>query len=145
MNDLSMSFAGLVKSNNGAFKSPKQAAFLLSQCQMGQVFITGGHTWAGYQLDYHCDEQGVVEVYKSTLAKGRHLVWQRVTEGRMAVQDTKEHKRLTRLRNTVEKDIAHRHAARAAGQFEDAALFAWAETTALERLANIDKALALLG
>ena len=143
MSDFSTSFASLVKSNNGMFKSEKQAAFLLAQCDAG-TFVASGHGWAGWQLHYRCDALGVVEVCKHTAATGRAIVWQRVEAGRVAVQETKEHKRLTRMRTGVEKDLSARTAARTAGSFSDTALFDAAQARDMASLTELDAMLARL-
>lgn len=142
MSDLGMSFAGLVKNNNGMFKTPKQAAFLLSQCDSMVYLVCGSSGWAGYQLYYKCDADGVVEVIKYTQAKGDTLQWQRVVEGKTSVQDRKEFKRLMRLRNALEKKIAEREVAYAAGDFTKysygQALYDEAIKQDTKGLANID-------
>lgn len=78
MSDLAISFASLVKTNNGMFKSSKQAAFLLSQCQEASTFYASGAVYNnGYTLAYVCDEQGVIQVKKSTKNKDS-VTWDRL-------------------------------------------------------------------
>ena len=81
MDNLATSFASLVKSNNGLFKSEKQAAFLLSVCQDAGTFYTGGQVYGNsYSLQYNCDDAGVVSVEKYLTKTGKiGLVWSRLT------------------------------------------------------------------
>lgn len=75
MSQVAMSFASLVKSNNGFFKSEKQAAFLLSQCQEQNVFYAGGSIYKNsYMMEYHCDAKGVVKVVKYLSKTARQVV-----------------------------------------------------------------------
>ena len=86
MDNLAASFASLVKSNNGLFKSEKQAAFLLSVCQDAGTFYTGGQVYGNsYSLQYNCDDAGVVSVEKYLPKTGRHaIVWSRLTPAEFA-------------------------------------------------------------
>lgn len=79
---VAMSFASLVKVNNGFFKSEKQAAFLLSQCQEENVFYAGGSVYKNsYMMEYHCDAKGVVKVVKYLSKTARQVVmFERLTE-----------------------------------------------------------------
>ena len=70
MNEIAKSFAGLVASNNGFFKSEKQAKFLSSQCQDENVFITVGSLYRNsFTIEYHLDAKGVTKTVKSTRTK----------------------------------------------------------------------------
>lgn len=118
MADIGTSLTSLVKSNNGYFKSEKQSAFLLSQCDNGE-FCAGGSVWgSSYQIWYECDAKGVVNVKKQTHAKGLMLQWERVEEGKMAIQDSKEFKRLVRLLKGYVKSIEGRQASWDAGTYD---------------------------
>ena len=81
MDNLAASFASLVKSNNGLFKSEKQAAFLLSVCQDAGTFYTGGQVYGNsYSLQYNCDDSGVVSVEKYLPKTGKIVItWSRLT------------------------------------------------------------------
>ena len=126
MSNVAQSFANIVKTNNGLFKSPAQAAFLLSQCSNGE-YVTSGITYrSSYALFYTVDEQGVVRVQKQTAAKGLSTEWERCVAGQTSVQDAKEIKRLKRLIKQTERTIAEREAARAAGEFPCDELYQWA-------------------
>lgn len=114
---LSTSFSSLVKSNNGFFKSEKQAAFLLNQCNGGCYVAADSVFGNTYQIWYTCDSTGVVKVEKFTNAKGAVLQWERVEEGKVSIQTTKEFKRLTRMRNGYVKSISERKASMDAGTY----------------------------
>ena len=92
-NEIAASFASLVKSNNGFFKSEKQAAFLLSKCQDGNTFVCGGHVYRNpFTLYYVCDASGVVRVEKYTSKTGKNVTtWTRQSdEAFQASQAAKE-------------------------------------------------------
>ena len=145
MSEFGASFAGLVKSNGGLFKSEKQAQFLLSRCD-GDTYIAGGHSgYAFYQLQYRCDALGVVEVSKYTSARGTLVVWQRPVAGMVPVQDQKEVKRLTRMRKQLEKDLAERHALMSIGKWESKSLYDEAQKRDLKSIEEIDDLLSRLG
>jgi len=122
-NNLAVSFASLVKSNNGFFKSEKQAAFLLGKCQEVNVFYAGGNVYGNsFTLSYVCDEKGVVKVEKYLPKTGKvETTFMRHVEGtENAVEKAakaKEYKRITREIKALEKKISARIEARATGQY----------------------------
>lgn len=81
MSNVAVSFASLVKSNNGMFKSEAQAKFLLSQCQEENTFFVGGQVYNNsYTLQYNCDSLGVVSVEKYLPKSGKTTTtWERLT------------------------------------------------------------------
>jgi hypothetical protein len=112
MSNLEISFAGLVKNNNGLFKSVKQAEFLLSMCD-NNVFITTGRFGKSYViLFYHCDKDGIVSVTKDTAKKKDVLTWKRTAEGELSMTDLAYVKRLKSLIKSLEKSITERIAAK---------------------------------
>jgi hypothetical protein len=110
MSNLAISFASLVKNNNGLFKSEKQAEFLLKMCQESMTFIAPGNVGRhGYCLYYICDEKGVVRIEKSLQSKGGVTVtWERRGEGKVTVQDAKLIKQLKRYIKQFERNIKER-------------------------------------
>lgn len=115
--ELDISFASLVKSNNGKFKSDAQAKFLLSKCD-GNEYISGGSVYGNtFQLIYHCDNQGITKVEKYTKATGSKIQWERKEAGTLSVQDEKELKRLNKLLKQTEKSIADRESSMKAGTY----------------------------
>lgn len=144
MSDIAHSFAHLVKTNNGLFKSPAQAQFLLSQCR-GNEFVAMGDTYGnGYTIFYICDHQGVVRVQKQTVAQGLTTQWERRVEGQVTLQDAKEIKRLQRLIRQTEKSMAERTASRAAGQYPNELLYNQAQERDLQGLQQLNHMLAAL-
>ena len=120
---IAQSFANIVKTNNGAFKSAAQAAYLLSQCEDGQ-YVSSGTTYGNcYVMFYICDDQGVIRVQKQTVAKGLVTQWERRVEGTVSLQDAKEIKRIKRMIKQTEQSIASREASRAAGEYPSRSLF----------------------
>lgn len=84
MSNVAISFASLVKSNNGFFKSEAQASFLLSQCQEENVFFSSGEVYNnGFMIEYICDDKGVIKVVKTLSKSGK----QEVTFERMSDKD----------------------------------------------------------
>jgi len=81
MSNVAVSFASLVKSNNGMFKSEAQAKFLLSQCQEENTFVCSGNVYNNsFTMFYICDIQGVVKVEKYLPKSGKTTTtWERLT------------------------------------------------------------------
>jgi hypothetical protein len=81
MSNVAVSFASLVKSNNGMFKSEAQAKFLLSQCQEENTFVCGGNVYNNsFTIFYICDSLGVVKVEKYLPKSGKTTTtWERLT------------------------------------------------------------------
>jgi len=116
--ELAQSFASLVKTNNGFFKTEKQAKFLLSQATDGS-YMSCGNVWGNsFNMEYFVDAKGVTKVTKYSKAKGTLVKWTRKVEGEVSVQDAKEIKRLTRAMNGYKKSIASRQAAWDAGTYD---------------------------
>lgn len=113
MNDIAITLANLVKTNNGLFKSEAQGHFIQSVAGAEYVNIYGN----SYNMHYMLDSTGVVSVYKNTVAKGLVLVWERVTAGVVSVQDAKEIKRLKRLIKSIQKSMDDRQASWDSGEY----------------------------
>lgn len=100
MSDIGISLASLVKSNNGIFKSQKQAQFLHSKANDG-VAIVGdvcyGHS---YFTEYHLDAEGVLKVIRLNKA-GEKVMWERAGSVAVPIQVTKELNRLKRMHKEV--------------------------------------------
>jgi hypothetical protein len=78
MLNLAISFASLVKNNNGIFKSAKQASFSLMHCNNCSEFSATGSVYKNsYTLVYTCDELGIFKVEKLTKNKNA-VVWTRL-------------------------------------------------------------------
>lgn len=104
--DLAMSLNNLMKTNDGLFKSDKQAKFILSQATDNQV-VTGGNMYGNsFTMFYNLDDKGVVSVEKHTPRKGSTVTWERPSEGKTAVQVAKA-QASTKRRNTAQLKAAH--------------------------------------
>lgn len=120
---ISLSFASLVKSNNGMFKSEAQAKFLLSQCQETNTFSSGGNVYGNsFTLSYVCDDKGIVSVEKYLPGKGKvQTTWMRHVEGTTnaveSASKAKEIKRLNKEIKSLEKRIQARKEAFQAGEY----------------------------
>ena len=109
MDKIAISFASLVKSNNGFFKTEKQAEFLLPQCEYGSFTVYGSIYNNSFQINYVCDDKGIVRTDKVTQCGGKILTtWERVVIGSISVQDAKETKRILREIKRIEKQINER-------------------------------------
>lgn len=117
MTNLAQSFASLVKTNNGMFKSPTQARFLLSQCQAHEYISSGSIMGSGFTVHYECDNIGVKAVIKYTKSKGFVTQWTRVVEGEVSVQDAKMIKSLNKSIKAMTKAIASRQASYDSGEY----------------------------
>lgn len=89
MTNLLISFRSLAKSNNGVFKSEKQAAFLLSQCDASKAyrqsecytvhFGDDGKKNQRYDVLVQCDSIGVVSITNIGRSKNK-VVFERKSE-----------------------------------------------------------------
>lgn len=78
MSNLDISFASLVKYNNGYFKSEKQAAFLLSKCNNNEYSVSACIYNNSFTIIYTCDSVGIKSVAKVT-RKDTVITWERLT------------------------------------------------------------------
>ena len=116
MGTIAQSFANLVKTNNGFFKSAAQANFLLSQSSYEYVSC-GSVMGNSFNMHYTCDDRGVTMVRKYTKAKGFATTWERKVEGVVSLQDAKEIKRLLRLVKSTTASIVSRQASWDSGKY----------------------------
>lgn len=79
MSNLDQSIAGLVKFNNGSFKSDKQAQLFLNKAIDGVYYTQGGSVHGnGFRHAYHINQDGVYKVEKIT-RKGDTTTWTKDT------------------------------------------------------------------
>jgi hypothetical protein len=142
MSNVAASFANLVKTCNGRFKSAAQAHFLLSQCVNNAFVAMGTVHGNGYSIFYTCDAEGVVKVQKQTVRRGLVTEWERAPAGQQSVQDLREAKRIQRLIRQAKQSIAERQAAWDAGQYPNRDLFDQAQDRELAGLAKLEEMLA---
>jgi hypothetical protein len=106
---LSISFASLVKYNNGEFKSTKQSDFLLSKCIDNAYHAESNNTYNNItRLVYICDVVGVKEVLKISQTKNTNIsVWVRSEENKQKSAFNVEFKNtgkvIAKLHNTNQK------------------------------------------
>ena len=88
MSNLTISFASLVKYNNGFFKSEKQANFLLSKCLDNVFYGESTQTYKNItRNEYRCDAQGVVSISKySQTKKTLTVTWERQEKSEFNIQ-----------------------------------------------------------
>jgi hypothetical protein len=117
MDSIAQSFATLVNTNNGIFKSPAQAVFLLAKCTDSEYIASGDIMGNGFSNHYECDAKGVITVRKYTKKKGFVITWTRPVEGEVSVQDAKEIKRLKKNIKSLMASIASRQASYDSGEY----------------------------
>lgn len=116
MSSFDKSFASLVKTNNGLFKSEKQAKFLIDQCdsidskkERAVYHVLGNVHGNSFTLTYICDFKGVLKVEKHTPKTNKTVItWERPQDGKTTAQDAKEIKRIKREINKAKKSIKER-------------------------------------
>lgn len=94
MSNITASFYALAKSNNGMFKSDKQAAFLLAQCEGNVYFRVVADTFGDdakktnySELTITCDSIGVVSIVKVGQKSGKtNVQFQRVSAAEYAAK-----------------------------------------------------------
>ena len=137
MNNIQATLENLIKTNNGFFKSEKQAKFLISELkkEYGNVFTASTFS-NSVILTYNFDDKGITEKLNTSLKKqSEKVVWNRKIEGVLSVEDKKKMAALKREIKKLEKSINERDAAYNVGQyagFED--LYNKANESALSNL-----------
>lgn len=147
MNELAMSFAALVKNNDGLFKSDKQAQYLLSQCEEENMFTTSGTVYRSpFTMFYHCDEKGVVKVEKYLPRTSKtEVVWLRPVKGTLSIKDAKHLAQLKRMLKQTQNKVKDREAAWERGEYASCPdLFNQAMDKDLESMIQIEAEIAKL-
>ena len=120
MNNIQTTLENLIKTNNGFFKSEKQAKFLISELkkEYGNIF-TASAFGNSVVLTYKFDEIGIVEKLNTSLKKqSEKVVWNRKIEGVLSVEDKKKMAALKREIKKLEKSINERDASYSTGQYD---------------------------
>ena len=137
MNNIQATLENLIKTNNGFFKSEKQAKFLISELKIeyGNVF-TASAFGNSVVLTYNFDDKGIVEKVNTSLKKqSEKVVWNRKIEGVLSVEDKRKMAALKREIKKLEKSINERDAAYIAEQYKGyEALYNKANDEALSKL-----------
>jgi hypothetical protein len=103
--DIAMSLHSLMKTNNGLFKSEKQAKFILSQVPDMEL-VTGGDMYGNtFTQFYKLDDKGVVSWIKYLPRTGKEVLqWERPVAGKKAIQDATAEKKQARHATKSIKD-----------------------------------------
>jgi hypothetical protein len=112
--DLRMSVLGLVKNNNGIFKSEKQADFLKSIINQNDGLI--GHTEHGRPYFAYHDDKGITKV---EVGNPPELYWERKEVGVLRPEDIKTIKSLQRQIKQLESEISSREVELQNGTYMD--------------------------
>jgi hypothetical protein len=105
--DLSKSLFGLIKSNDGKFKSEKQANFFLSKTKDTEnilhytqrlSFGTSAKANASVQWTFELDKVGITKVTKSTKVGGISIYWERTEKHILANKSEK----IKKLKSQIE-------------------------------------------
>lgn len=119
MNSIHASLENLIKTNNGFFKSEKQAEFLLHELkkEYGNVF-TATLFGNSVVLTYKFDDKGITEKTNMSIKKqSEKVVWAR-TGDFLSCTAKKKISALKREIKKLEKSIDDRNTAYAAGQYK---------------------------
>lgn len=106
--DIQKSIFSLAKTNNGFFKSEKQADFLINQMKQTDGCI--GHYNSGYNscpIFSEWDNEGITKITK----KGKNketIVFERKQEGILTAFEVQELKSIKRKINALEKQVSER-------------------------------------
>lgn len=108
------SVESLIATNNGFFKSQKQADFLISALSQEDGNISIGSTYGnGFMITYLYDEKGITKKEQYNYKTSKTVVlWERVIEGKLSIQDEKILKTLKRKLSKAEKSLKSRIAER---------------------------------
>lgn len=119
--DILSSIFGLVKNNNGFFKSEKQAEFLISQMEKLDGNI--GFTSSGYHscpIFASWDEKGIIKIIKHSKTKSgcKDIVtFERTVKGVLNGLQFKEIASLKRRVKSLEKDLQEKRTSFAGGSY----------------------------
>lgn len=109
--DLSKSLFGLIKSNDGKFKSEKQANFFLSRTKDTEnilhytqrlSFGTSAKANPSVQWTFELDKVGITKVTKSTKVGGTSIYWERTEKHSLANKSEKIKKLTSYIENYKE-------------------------------------------
>ena len=143
MNNIQATLENLIKTNNGFFKSEKQAKFLLSELkkEYGNVF-TASAFGNSVALTYAYDEKGITEKTNTSAKTNKTAkVWERKIAGVLSLDDKKTIAHYKREIKKLEKSIFARDEALKKGEYEIEALYIASNSKDLERLAMFKKLL----
>lgn len=100
----------LIAKNNGFFKSEKQASFLIGQLSKEDGNVKIGSTYGNsFIISYFHDENGITKKEQYNCKTSKTIVlWERVIEGRLSIQQEKLLKTLKRKLNKARKSLENR-------------------------------------
>lgn len=104
--EIKSSIIGLTKSNNGFFKSDKQADFLTNELMLGGGYI--GIADSGYDscpIFAKWDKEGIIQLYKYTKNNGNVVIFDRKITGILTNNEIKEQKVDKRLLKKLERQL----------------------------------------
>lgn len=106
--DIAKSLWSLARTNDGRFKSEKQAKFLLSKTHNGE-FVNGGQMYNNpYTFIFDLDNEGVVTIHKKTTKNPMELVWERPATGKTSIQQQVAQTRADKHARSLDKHKASR-------------------------------------
>lgn len=143
-NSLAQSIYGLVKSNNGLFKSDAQANFLKSQLDRSSGVFGSGSAYGNSYTDFaEYDDKGIVRITRKAFKTGKESTfWERKVQGKLTPADEKAVRYYNKEIKKLEQSIARRQAAKA--EFEEKGLmnlYREREQAELDRLNGFKQAL----
>ena len=141
MSNIQISLENIIKTNNGKFKSQKQADFLLSVLKDNNVFSVNVNGYA-LVITYLFDDKGVT--LKTITSLHTHKTteeWSRKVEGILSVDDKAVIKQINKRIKALDKSIKSRQASFDNGAYPDAAMFNELQGEEVARLENNKKQL----
>ena len=149
MSKIKLSLNSLIKNNNGFFKSKKQADFLLSILNDGNVFSSVAY---GYTIlsTYHFDDKGITLKTKTSVKTNKTTEeWGRKIEGILSAEEQQIVKRLTKQLKSVKKEHASRLKSYIDGSYfmskepgeSEIAIYSESQDGRLELIARLEKTL----
>lgn len=115
--EISKSIFGLAKSNNGFFKSEKQANFLISQMeQFGGCIGSANSGYNSCPIFASWDEKGITKIIKSS-KNGDVIMFERKKEGVLTSLEIKDVKSLERKIKALKKEVKERQEAFESGNY----------------------------
>ena len=108
MSNILSSVYNLTKTNNGMFKSEKQANFLISQFKAYDDFV--GFSPNGKPIFVEYDDKGIIKMYKDLASNKTDIVFERVVEGSLNSVELKTLKwyksKVKKIQKNLDESIA---------------------------------------
>lgn len=147
MENVQISIESLIKSNNGFFKSEKQAEFLISElkAQYGNQFVSSIYN-NSVIISYEWDDKGIISKSNQSVKKNSvKVVWKRKVEGELSIAEQESVKQLKRNIKKIQKNISNRNESFERGDYSEMEeLYNNSNNSDLKQLSDYEKELSKL-